>query len=46
MLLNIRGYESRIEYDYRVCDGRKGGGGLDKFVLSSWDIYIHVYMHV
>lgn len=46
MLLNIRGYESRIEYDYRVCvcDGR--GRGLDKFVVSLWDIYIYVYMYV
>lgn len=34
----IRGWESRIGYDYCVCDGR--GGGLDKFVGSLWDIYI------
>lgn len=46
MLLNIRGYESRIEYDYRVCVCDWGGGGVDKFVGSLWDIYIHVYMHV
>lgn len=34
----IRGWESRIGYDYRVCV--MGGGGLDKFVGSLWDIYI------
>lgn len=41
LYIGIRGWESRIGYDYCVC---VMGGGLDKFVGSLWDIYIYMYI--